>query len=91
MNLSFNLELILIIAFDIVLSISFKTLGKASFKSSRRLVSNSLKKSFLSLISVYKLAISIQITLCLFKCSKYELSFAIFSFSNKDRESQPLE
>ena len=91
MNLSFNLELILIIAFDIVLSISFKTLGKASFKSSRRLVSNSLKKSFLSLISVYKFAISIQITLCLFKCSKYELSFAIFSLSNKDRESQPLE
>ena len=85
MNLSFNLELILIIAFDIVLSISFKTLGKASFKSSRRLVSNSLKKSFLSLISVYKLAISIQITLCLFKCSKYELSFAIFSLSNKDK------
>ena len=85
MNLSFNLELILIIAFDIVLSISFKTLGKASFKSSRRLVSNSLKKSFLSLISVYKLAISIQITLGLFKCSKYELSFAIFSLSNKDK------
>ena len=85
MNLSFNLELILIIAFDIVLSISFKTLGKASFKSSRRLVSNSLKKSFLSLISVYKLAISIQITLCLFKCSIYELSLAIFSLSNKDK------
>ena len=84
MNLSFVSLFILIIASDNIKFVK-STFLYFSFKSDKILFFNSVIISSLLSIFAYKLAISIQITLCLFKCSKYELSFAIFSLSNKDK------